>query len=373
MAGERRLPGLGLYGYWNQGSTGWKPGMDENLSMLSILVDGTVKSRTTALPGSPANGDTYIVPAAASTNANSIAARDNGAWFFIPPKKGVRLFVESDGTFVYWNGTDWIEESAGEVYTFLGLTDTPVAFGTAGQVLAVNVLGTGLDFVDPPSGGGGGGGGIEEAPEDGTPYARQDAGWVAVTTGGGGSDGGVRVRYPTATTWRLEVTAEQGSGAGMRLSEILFIDENGDQIDASVATITGSTVSESDTSKVPANVFDGDPATYFRSNEIPTGGAPIFLQAVFADPISVSEVRMATTDNLAGSPKDFKLKADGVVVLTVTASPAWVDQVYKVYPFEADVAPYVAGKGVETIVRLTQAEYDALTAPDDLTLYVVID
>ena len=34
----------------------------------------------------------------------------------------------------------------------------------------------------------GGGGGIEEAPEDGTPYARQDASWVSVTSGGGGSD-----------------------------------------------------------------------------------------------------------------------------------------------------------------------------------------
>jgi hypothetical protein len=30
-----------------------------------------------------------------------------------------------------------------------------------------------------------GGGGIEEAPQDGTPYSRQDAGWVAAATGGG--------------------------------------------------------------------------------------------------------------------------------------------------------------------------------------------
>ena len=46
----------------------------------------------------------------------------------------------------------------------------------------------------------GGGGGIEEAPEDGTPYARQDAAWVPVPTGGGSGGGG-------------------GSGAGMYLSE----------------------------------------------------------------------------------------------------------------------------------------------------------
>jgi len=36
---------------------------------------------------------------------------------------------------------------------------------------------------------GGGGGGIEEAPIDGTPYARQDEAWVPVPTGGGGGSG----------------------------------------------------------------------------------------------------------------------------------------------------------------------------------------
>jgi hypothetical protein len=43
------------------------------------------------------------------------------------------------------------------------------------------------DFSGASGGGGGGGGdGIGEAPEDGTPYARQDAGWVPVPAGGGG-------------------------------------------------------------------------------------------------------------------------------------------------------------------------------------------
>ena len=39
---------------------------------------------------------------------------------------------------------------------FLLLTDTPDAFGTTGQMLAVNADGDGLDFVAPPVGGGGG-------------------------------------------------------------------------------------------------------------------------------------------------------------------------------------------------------------------------
>ena len=39
------------------------------------------------------------------------------------------------------------------------------------------------------SGNGGSGGGIEEAPEDGLIYARKDASWVEITSGGGGTGG----------------------------------------------------------------------------------------------------------------------------------------------------------------------------------------
>ena len=41
--------------------------------------------------------------------------------------------------------------------TFLDLTDTPAAFGTSGQVAAVNTAGDALEFVDQTGGGGGGG------------------------------------------------------------------------------------------------------------------------------------------------------------------------------------------------------------------------
>lgn len=46
----------------------------------------------------------------------------------------------------------------GGATTFTGLTDTPSALGTAGQIPAVNSGATALEFIDAPSGGGAGGG-----------------------------------------------------------------------------------------------------------------------------------------------------------------------------------------------------------------------
>lgn len=71
---------------------------------------------------------------------------------------------------------------------------------------------------------GGGGGGIEEAPQDGSPYARQDAGWVPAPTGGGG--GGIEEAPEDGTpyarqdaTWVPVPAGGGGSGAGIYLSE----------------------------------------------------------------------------------------------------------------------------------------------------------
>ena len=62
MAGERALPGLGLRAYWTVGSNNWEQQHDPDTRMLSVLCQAAVISRTTNLPGSPANGDIYIVP-----------------------------------------------------------------------------------------------------------------------------------------------------------------------------------------------------------------------------------------------------------------------------------------------------------------------
>lgn len=110
---SRTLPGLGLTGYWDLHSGGWKPDMDVNLLNLSALTQLVVKSSTTALPGSPTDGDIYIVPASAGSNPNKIAARDNGAWVYFTPKTGWEAYVVDTATRVRWNGSSWIAVSGG--------------------------------------------------------------------------------------------------------------------------------------------------------------------------------------------------------------------------------------------------------------------
>ena len=107
MAGERSLPGLGLEGFWNLGSNGFKTGLDSDLRILSALVQLTALSRVTALPGSPANGDIYIVPSGAAEHANEIAVRDNGEWVYLLPKNGFVATVADENVLVWYSGAAW--------------------------------------------------------------------------------------------------------------------------------------------------------------------------------------------------------------------------------------------------------------------------
>lgn len=106
MSGERTLPGLGLSAYWTPGSNGWDTLMNSNLRTLSALTQLAVKSRTTVLPGSPTNGDIYIVRSDDGTNPNKIAVRDNGAWVYITPIAGMRAWVIDEAT-TYVFDTAW--------------------------------------------------------------------------------------------------------------------------------------------------------------------------------------------------------------------------------------------------------------------------
>lgn len=68
-------------------------------------------------PGSPANGDTYIVPNGGGTGAwtgwaNRIARWTTEittpAWESIVPKSGFLVFNIATGQFIYFNGTSWV-------------------------------------------------------------------------------------------------------------------------------------------------------------------------------------------------------------------------------------------------------------------------
>lgn len=66
----------------------------------------------TTPPGSPANGDTYIVPSGAtgvwSGHTNKIAHYYGGAWTFWTPIEGIRLWLNDEDTEYVFDGSAWI-------------------------------------------------------------------------------------------------------------------------------------------------------------------------------------------------------------------------------------------------------------------------
>ena len=133
---SRTLPGIELEGFAPFQENNWNDWMDPNLLKLSVLVQLSVQSRTTVLPGAPGAGDKYIVPTA-ETNGDSVAVFDDGEWVYYPPKPGMLAWVEDVSQWRYWTGTEWVLLSTG--------------------------------------------GGVEEAPNDGDYYARRNEAWEAIT------------------------------------------------------------------------------------------------------------------------------------------------------------------------------------------------
>lgn len=108
---QRTLPGLGLTGYWDLGYDGWKNEMDANLRLLSALVHSKVLDRVAAEPGSPANGDMYLLTGTA--NVDKIAIRDNGTWVYIPPFEGLQIWVADEDVPYRYDGAAWNADGGG--------------------------------------------------------------------------------------------------------------------------------------------------------------------------------------------------------------------------------------------------------------------
>lgn len=150
---KRTLPGLGLTGFWPLGQDGWNDENDANLRLLSAVVQGAVLSRTTALPGSPTNGNIYIVPSGG--DANKIAVRDEGSWVYLIPAAGWRVWVADDARFAYFDGSDWADEASGggggggtEITIADKTASHTLVLGDAGKYVRMNV-GSANDLTVP--------------------------------------------------------------------------------------------------------------------------------------------------------------------------------------------------------------------------------
>lgn len=106
---------LGIGWGWDVGESGWKPGVDRNFRTEETLIGlKVISDALTAPPGSPVDGDAYIV-ATGGTGAwaahdGAIASYMAGAWYFFAPVDGLRGWFANAGVFRRYNGTTWVAE-----------------------------------------------------------------------------------------------------------------------------------------------------------------------------------------------------------------------------------------------------------------------
>lgn len=99
---------------------------NEAVRMLDCLVQPVVRDRTlTAPPASPAEGDGYIV-AAAATGAwagkdGQIAVLQDGAWVFFAPAQGWQVYDAGAGERLTFSGAAWQPWRGGPGLSFLGV------------------------------------------------------------------------------------------------------------------------------------------------------------------------------------------------------------------------------------------------------------
>lgn len=130
------------------------------LQMIDALVQCAVISKTLAAPpGSPANGDRYIVAASPTgawtglTNKIVIWTTDDpgfpsGFWQNYAPNAGFLVYNVADTTFYYYTGSAWAAFTGGGGATaFTGLSDVPASYsGAGGKAVEVNSGATALVF-----------------------------------------------------------------------------------------------------------------------------------------------------------------------------------------------------------------------------------
>jgi hypothetical protein len=89
---------------------------NEALRALDAIVQTSVKDRDLATPpGSPADGDRYIVAASATdewaAHEDEIAAWQDGAWGFYAPREGWRSWVDDEDVLLVFDGAGWADYS----------------------------------------------------------------------------------------------------------------------------------------------------------------------------------------------------------------------------------------------------------------------
>ena len=120
MAGEVQEPRNGIWYDWDLGDSTWKTKNDANLKKLGILLSMAVENQTTtAPPGSPADGDAYIIGSVATgawtgkEGDIAVYVDDDSDWYYIGSGGSADLIIgmlaydKNLAALYVWNGTAW--------------------------------------------------------------------------------------------------------------------------------------------------------------------------------------------------------------------------------------------------------------------------
>lgn len=122
------------------------------IRILDAIVQCTpIDKDLTAPPGSPSDGDTYIVGSGATGDwagqDDDIAYYQSSGWIFITPIEGWHVYVQDEGKFY----TFWGASIGWEADEFIDLDDTPVSYsGAAYKILRVNSGADAVEFKEIP-------------------------------------------------------------------------------------------------------------------------------------------------------------------------------------------------------------------------------
>lgn len=187
---------------------------NEALIIVDALLGGVLSRTTTAPPGSPEEGDAYIVPSGASgvwsDRADYVAYYFGSAWNFLSPTvaTGLPIYVLDDNNYVKWSTlspNEYIVVAFGgaTVSEFTDLTDVPNTYSGSGlKWLRVNVSMTGLEFFTPDAESVGYTPTVPGSWGSPTPGNVKEALDFLAALGGGGS-----VTYATASEYRIGTEA----------------------------------------------------------------------------------------------------------------------------------------------------------------------
>ena len=115
---------------------------NEALRLLDGLVQLSALDRDlTAPPGSPSDGDRYIVASGATGDWAgwdlNVALFTDGAWLRLPPRTGWRAWVEDEGLLLVYDGSGWV--GTARMRGRLVLNGTTEIRGSLGEISATHV------------------------------------------------------------------------------------------------------------------------------------------------------------------------------------------------------------------------------------------